>query len=237
MLSKALQYVEGMSVMELLRYLLTGSDYVITGRSALAKVLSQFRGRDRVVLYAIGRQLGYGLGRRLINEGVINPDPSASLKAFLELALRAGHITGYEVVDVDPVRAYAEIKVWGSLETLEPPSRAGGPVCYFLAGEMGGAASAVTGEYVRAREVNCACNGSAYCLFRLSRVSCGSRVLGNEVRLAVLDLLTERSFYLRELSRVLRVGLGTLRWHLTYLERMNLIKSKRVGGKLYYELP
>ncbi len=156
-----------------------------------------------MVLYAIGRQLGYGLGKRLINEGVINPDLSASLKAFLELALCAGHITGYEVVDVDPARAYAEVKVWGSLETLEPSSRDGGPVCYFLAGEIGGAASAVTGEYIRAREVSYACSGSAYCLFRLSRVSRGSRVLGNEVRLAILDLLTERSFYLREPSRVL----------------------------------
>ena len=221
--------------MELLKYLLMGSDYVITGRSALAKILSHFRGRDRVVLYAVGRELGYGLGKHLVSEGVVSNDSVDSLKAFLELAVDAGHIVDYEVVDVDPTKLYAEVRIWGSLEALEPPKGVEGPICYLLAGEMGGVATAVIGEYVVAREVKCVVNGSDYCLFKLFRPNLGSESLrGNELRLAILDLLTKKPFYLRELARALNTSLGTIRWHLTYLERKGVIKSRRINGKLYY---
>jgi len=101
-------------------------------------------------------------------------------------------------------------------ESSSPPPNPGSPVCMLLTGEIGGTATAITGEYIVAREIKCSTLSHESCVFKIERL--GSRLRG-DLKLAIVDLLSIKPFYVRELARVLGVGLGTVRWHLGYLER------------------
>ncbi len=215
--------------MDLLGLLMACGDYVVTGRRVLASILGRFECRERIVLYALGRYHGYALGARL-RRVMERATPREKLFSMLELARKSGHLEDYRVVVVDEDRLYARVEVYGSIEALEPPGGCD-RVCMLLAGEMGGAATALLGRYIVAREEECAASGSRACVFQFKPLEAS---VGHHLRELLVDLLLRQPLSMSELSRLLGVPESTVRWHLGYLERMRLVRPVRRGRRVYY---
>lgn len=157
----------------------------------LSDVLARFGEEERVKgLYEIGFQAGYQEAKFALEKGFWAPKllvPLVTSAGLIDRVRSDRHMARFfDQVETMVARIILNEGGWGRIESFDYQSKpirvtllhspevewlgpADSPVCHIFAGLVAGHASAITGESLEAREVECAATGASRCVFEIDR--------------------------------------------------------------------
>ncbi len=169
-----------------------------------------------LLIYMFGLRLGEKLGERMAKLS----DPLSVVRAVIESLGVAKDVKFDEVGDEILVR----------VESSEEVKKTRG--CNFMRGLLAGFLSKHLGRPVYVEQVSCCSEVDCYLTVRPLEIP-----ETNSTRQAIIEYLrVNPGAHLRQMSRDLGLSLGTLRWHLSVLERVGLVWERRKGNMTEFYL-
>ncbi len=169
-----------------------------------------------LLIYMFGLRLGERIAKKLTKLS----DPLSGLKAVIE-SLGVAKDVKFEGMG-------EEIMV--RVESSEEVKKTRG--CNFMRGFLAGFLSNHLGRPVYVEQVSCCSNFDCYLVVKPLEIP-----ETNSTRQAIIEYLrVNPGAHLRQMSRDLGLSLGTLRWHLSVLERVGLVWERRKGNMTEFYL-
>jgi DNA-binding transcriptional ArsR family regulator len=175
-----------------------------------------------ILFYLFGLRLGEKLGREL--KEIAKEDPWSVLSEIFKLLKFTKDI---EILKKEPKKTLICIKFHKYPEKVIN--------CNLVRGIVTGFISQFTGDLLYTRYL-CSCLAHEdSCLLELTKISEDS--LTNPIRRTIVEYLrVNPGAHMRQMARDLGVSLGSLRWHLSILERRNLVKERKKGNMIEFYL-
>lgn len=186
------------------------SEFIGKTCSVLMRVIESSSQEGELLIYMFGLKLGEKVGRE-IREG----DPWSVLSEVLSYM---GLAESIHVVSDEPGGTLLRVRC------TEKHGRKAG--CSFVRGIIAGFISQASGRYVLVTDVECR---DEDCLLRVME-SLENVDLEPPRDMIMEYLRANPGAHMRQIARDLGMSLGSLRWHLSVLERRGLVKERRKGN-------
>ncbi len=199
--------------------------------SSLISLVEVSSPEGALLVYMFGLRLGERIGTETRSSASYE-DPWKSLELLIQILDLA---KGVKMVKEGSNKVLLEIE--RPVEAMKFKGQLKGPSCNFLRGLVAGFLSELMGEPIFVNEKGCCHPNEGKCGLEVRFMPEFTEELSTGTRRLIVEYLrVNPGAHLRQMSRDLGMSLGSLRWHLSVLERNGLVWERKKGNQTTFYL-